>query len=310
MSDSILTLRDIELFIASAPSVFGFHPSESVVYLNRNSSSHFRINLPKRAEDVGRFSAAATRALKSKGSTGGVFLFYGGVVEVGPAALELSRSVSAAGLGALAPHWVAFDGSHAFRVVDGLVSSMALPVDISQHEVTLAAAFEGKPILESRAALEASLAPDIEGADVVSEFVGFTSDEVVEALANDPNFLTTMCDRVDASWVRLPAHQRPPVQDVAVLAVLAQFADVRAFITAKASIDWPDGAWRLAQLARVTPPDLAGALWLLSSRAALAARQGAMAWILARHARAVAPDNPEVVELLEELEQELGTEHN
>ncbi len=297
--------------IALAPVVIGFHPADSVVMLASDGVRpfHARVDLPPRsaapavAADVAEMLLAPAR---SNGIRGLAFVFFSDDERaVRRMWSALRRSTDRSGIHV--QDALRVDGRRYYPLLAGARwREIGVAYDVSNHPFLAEAVLHGLVVEKDRAAVIASLAPDVEGQRAVRSALS-------RAGLTDRDPPRTGADRRRwGEWLRvlvaghLDGRSRASVDEVAHIGWAAQDLRVR------------DAAWGLItrsgarahqefwlDVARRVPDRLVPGPAALVGWAAWQAGNGALAWIAVDRCREVAPGYGMAAILARCLEQAL-----
>lgn len=276
--------------IALAPLLLGFHPEESLVVLTFDppGSAQLRIDLPDVEE-------AITKAIDAQLlGTRVALIAFAADLDQATAAMRTATALLPPASLAAALHvhdreWRPWLSTHFPRA--------GVAFDPDTHPWLLQAHFDGRGIYASRSHLEASLRGDTTLMEAELDYAYARVEQLLET--GNPEWVPLMSewalDRI-ANWVRAGDLISP--SEAALLAVIAQFADVQHHILAHIPQPLPY-SWSatMAQLAAGTPDSLAVGMLCLTGQVALRCGNNTLASRALDEARLLHADSPMVTSL-------------
>jgi hypothetical protein len=285
MTDSISStasrrVRGPDDLLALVPTLFGFHPAESLVLLTVGDSMtpfHARVDLPTDPCGVEVVSAQLTATVQHNGSTEVVVVAYTGDAGLAHAVVEhLFDRLAEVGVELVCA--VRSDGDR-WWVLPSWPDDEGTPYDVRDHPWTAEEVLEGNVVHASREELAMTL---IGNDPEETEEIAAVAKEVTERLDRSP----TRGLVLEAHWVRSRVRRflrdREPLDtnDVARLAV-ATHRSVHVRDVAWAEMNHANASvhidlWRDA--ARRVPVELRAPVATLMAFAAWLSGDGALAW--------------------------------
>jgi hypothetical protein len=277
-----LTLRSPEDMLAAAPVLLGFVPTESAVMFTFDAANpfHARVDLPHERDGVSEWvdTLLAPCVVHDVGRV--LFVLYSDhPLPAQRVCRRLVRSFRAAGIEVI--DVLRADGRRWFPLLRSRrsVPATGVPYDVSAHRFAAEAVLRGRVTHASRAALEATVAPDPPAAARVAQ-------------AMDD------CGEVPAAWLTaaVAAHvaARSVPDDGEAARVLSGLRDEETRTQAVALLTRDNAEahadfW--ADLVRRAPVDLAAPAAALLGIAAWLCGDGALAWCAVDRCLAADPDH-------------------
>ena len=287
-----LTLRSPEDLLAAAPVLLGFVPTESAVMFTFDAVNpfHARVDLPHDTDGVSEWIETLLAPCVVHGVGRVLFVLYSHhPLPAQRVCRRLVRSFRAAGIEVI--DVLRADGHRWFPLLRSRRSLPAtgVPYDVSTHPFAAEAVLRGRVTHGSRAALEATVAPDPAAVARVAQAVGD-------------------CGEVQAAWLvttvaaQVAARSVPDDRAAALLLTGLQDEETRAAAvgllsrdTAEAHADFWGG------LVRRAPVDLVAPAAALLGVAAWLCGDGALAWCAVDRCLSTDPDHQPAHELARAL---------
>lgn len=296
---TVRTLRRPEDLLALVPTLFGFHPSDSLVLVGIGGAPgvHARVDLPTEAADRAAVGHTLLRALRRVDCTRVCLVAYvraGGAGEEAADVLEdVGAVLSQAGV-EIALGMVA-DGSR-YRLwgpTDGVGSLHAY--DPTTHPYLADAVMAGQVLHRSRAELLAGLDPVPALVDRVARHAHAAADRLRLADPADPPGHRV---HVEARWANRLARRHFATGDLPAPRVIGRLLVAMAVSPVVRDAVWVEIDRRraagaesvLRHLVQAAPPDLRAAPAALLGFAAWMRGDGATAWCAVDASRAADPD--------------------